>query len=178
MKRAASERVLVVGVGNLGRGDDGIGPLVVRQLLGRVPPDVVILERSGDALALIDDWEGRDAVILVVAAAPGGTPGNIHRIDLLRDVLPRELSLFSTHGFGMAETVGLADALDLLPGQVIAFAIEGANFDPEAPISPPVAAVTDEVADRVAAELKQLVGEADHAPDAQSVLLRSVELEI
>jgi hydrogenase maturation protease len=160
-------RVLVVGVGNPDRGDDGIGPLVVRQLLGRVSRDVAIIARSGDALALIDDWEGRDAVILVDAAAPGGTPGSIHRIDLLRDALPPELSLSSTHGFGVAEAVGLADALNLLPAQLIAYAIEGANFDPGAPISPQVAAVADEVASRVAAELRcmtqRLVEGADHA---------------
>jgi hydrogenase maturation protease len=159
----AAARVLVVGVGNPDRGDDGIGPMVVRQLRGRVSPDVAILERSGDALALIDDWEGRDAVILVDAAAAGGTPGCIHRIDLLRDALPPELSLSSTHGFGVAEAIGLADALDLLPAQVIAYAIEGVNFDPGAPISPQVAAVTGEVAERVATELKSLAGEADHA---------------
>lgn len=162
-----AERVLIVGVGNPDRGDDGIGPLVVRQLLGRVSRDVLIVERSGDALALIDDWEGRDAVILVDAAAPGGTPGNIHRIDMLRDPLPPEFSKSSTHGFGVAEAVGLADALDLLPPRLIAYAIEGANFDPGAPISPQVAAVTSEVASRVAAELRrmgqQLLGEADHA---------------
>jgi hydrogenase maturation protease len=163
MTPSAVARVLVVGVGNPDRGDDGIGPLVVRQLLGRVSPDVAILERSGDALALIDDWEGRDAVILVDAAAPGGTPGSIHRIDLLRDALPPELSLASTHGFGVAEAVGLADALDLLPARVIAYAIEGANFDPGAPISPQVAAVTGEVADRVVAELQLLAGAPDHA---------------
>jgi hydrogenase maturation protease len=167
MSPPATARVLVVGVGNPDRGDDGIGPLVVRRLLGRVSPDVAILERSGDALALIDDWEGRDAVILVDAAAPGGTPGSIHRIDLLRDALPPELSLSSTHGFGVAEAIGLADALDLLPAQVIAYAIEGANFDPGAPISPQVAAVTGEVAERVAAELRcmghHLAGDADHA---------------
>jgi len=159
----SAARVLVVGIGNPDRGDDGIGPLVVRQLIGRVSRDVAIIERSGDALALIDDWEGRDAVILVDAAAPGGTPGCVHRIDLLRDALPPELSLSSTHGFGVAEAVGLADALDLLPAQVIAYAIEGANFDAGAPISPQVAAVTAEVADRVAAELKHLAGMADHA---------------
>jgi hydrogenase maturation protease len=162
---SATARVLVVGVGNPDRGDDGIGPLVVRQLLGRVPANVALLERSGDALALIDDWEGRDAVILVDAAAPGGSPGSIHRIDLLRDALPPELSLSSTHGFGVAEAVGLADALDLLPGQVIAYAIEGANFDHGAPISPRVAAVTGEVADRVVAELQVLAGKANHARD-------------
>jgi len=163
----SAARVLVVGVGNPDRGDDGIGPRVVRQLRGRVPPDVAILERSGDALALIDDWEGRDAVILVDAAAPCGTPGQIHRIDLLKDPLPPELTLSSTHGFGVAEAVGLADALDLLPAQVIAYAIEGINFEQGEPISAEVAAVTNEAADRIAAELqlldRHLAGESDHA---------------
>lgn len=48
--------VLLVGIGNPDRGDDGVGPLVARQLLGRVPPNVAIIERTGDALALIEDW--------------------------------------------------------------------------------------------------------------------------
>jgi hydrogenase maturation protease len=153
-------RMLVVGIGNPDRGDDGIGPLIVRRLLGLVSPDVAIIERTGDALALIDDWAGRDAVILVDAAVSGATPGSVHRIDLLRDALPPELSLSSTHAFGVAQSVGLAGALGLLPAHVIAFAIEGANFDPGAPISPGVAAAADEAVTRIAAELQRLEGEA------------------
>lgn len=151
-------RLLVVGIGNPDRGDDGIGPMVVRQLVGRVSSDVAIIERSGDALALIDDWAGRDAVILVDAAVSGAAPGSVRRIDLLRDALPPELSLSSTHAFGVAEATGLAGALGLLPAHVIAYAVEGANFDPGAPISPPVAAAAGEVATRIAAELKRLEG--------------------
>ena len=51
---------------------------------------------------------------------------------------------------------------DLLPAQVIAYAIEGANFDPGAPISPPVAAVAGEVATRIAAELRRLAGSTNN----------------
>jgi hydrogenase maturation protease len=157
-------RLLVVGVGNPDRGDDGIGPLVARQLLGRVSPSVAIIERSGDALALIDDWAGRDAVILVDAAAPGAAPGQVHRIDLLEEALPPEVSLSSTHAFGVAEAVGLAHTLGLLPARVIAYAIEGANFDPGAPVSPKVAAAAGEVATRVAAELRRLENELAPCP--------------
>jgi hydrogenase maturation protease len=163
MSRAATvERsLLVIGIGNPDRGDDGIGPMIVRQLLGRqlagrVSPEVAIIERRGDALALIDDWAGRDAVILVDASARGTTPGRVHRIDLLADALPPELGLSSTHAFGVAEAVGLANTLGLLPAQVIAYAVEGANFDPGAPVSPEVAAVAGDVASRVAAELRRM----------------------
>ncbi len=147
--------VLVVGIGNPDRGDDGAGPLVVRRLVGRLPPGVAIVERSGDALALIDDWAGRDAVVLVDAAA-GTAPGCVHRIDLLADALPTDVSLSSTHGFGVAEAVGLARSLGLLPERVIAYAIEGADFGPGAPVSPMVAASLDPVVARVAAEVRRL----------------------
>jgi len=148
-------RVLVVGIGNPDCGDDGIGPLVARRLVGRVPPDVEIIERTGDALALIEDWAGRDAVVLVDAAA-GTVPGCVHRIDLLADTLPTDLSLSSTHGFGVAEAVGLARTLGLLPERVIAYAIEGADFGPGAPVNPMVAASVDAVVTRVAAEVRRL----------------------
>jgi len=157
---ASIRQILVVGIGNPDRGDDGIGPLAVRQLARRmshdVSPNVAIVERSGDALALIDDWAGYDAVILVDAAAPGSLPGRVHRIDLLAGELPAGASLSSTHGFGVAEAVGLARALDLLPRHVIAYAIDGAQFDPGTPISHEVAAAVDDVVARVAGELDRL----------------------
>ena len=156
--------VLLVGMGNPDRGDDGIGLVVARQLLGRVPPNVAIIERTGDALALIEDWTGRDAVILVDAAAPGTTPGRIHRLDMLNDELPAELSLSSTHAFGVANAVGLARTLGLLPSTMIVYAVEGADFAPGAPLSAKVAAAVGEVVSRLTAELRLLRGgEAAHA---------------
>jgi hydrogenase maturation protease len=153
--------LLVVGIGNPDRGDDGVGPLVARELRARqrsglLSPDVSIIDRTGDALALIDDWAGREAVILVDAAERCGAAGEIHRIDLLRDVLSPELSLSSTHAFGVAEAVGLAETLGLLPAHVIAYAIEGANFAPGAPVSPKVAAAVADVATRVVEDLRRL----------------------
>lgn len=147
---------LVIGVGNSDRGDDGLGPLVARRLRGHVADDVAIIERSGDALALIDDWAGREAVILVDAAVSGAVPGSIHRIDLRHDALPAEVALSSTHALGVAEAAGLAEALGLLPKHLIAYAVEAADFTPGAPVSPPVAAALDAVADRVADELRRL----------------------
>jgi hydrogenase maturation protease len=154
-RRAAASpgRVLVVGIGNPDRGDDGIGLLVVRQLAGQVSRDVAIVERTGDALALIDDWAGHDTVILVDAAAPGQAPGSISRVDLVTDELPSDVTLSSTHAFGVADAVGLARTLGLLPHQVIVYAIEGANFNPGAPVSGGVAAAVNEVVRRVADEL-------------------------
>jgi hydrogenase maturation protease len=105
---------------------------------------------------LIEDWAGRDAAVLVDAAAPGTAPGRIRRVDLLQDELRPQLSRSSTHAFGIADAVGLARALGLLPRRVIVYAIEGASFDPGAKLTPEVAGAADEVVARVVAEIETL----------------------
>ena len=155
---AAAGKVLVIGIGNPDRGDDGIGPLVAQRIAECRLSGVTTLIRSGDALALIEDWTGHDAVVLIDAAAmPKSrcpTPGRVHRIDLLTEPFPPELSLASTHMFGVVEAVGLARALGMLPGRMIAFAIEGTEFGPGARLSPEVAAAAGETAARIVAEVR------------------------
>jgi hydrogenase maturation protease len=149
-------RILVCGIGNPDRGDDGIGSLVVRQLAGRVSDVVVLSERGGDMLALIDAWSGHDTVILIDAAAARGAPGRIRWIDLRADSLVPELSLSSTHAFGVAEAIRLADALGMSPARLFACAIEGAGFDPGGALSPEVAAAVAPAADLIIAKLRDL----------------------
>jgi len=146
---------LVIGVGNPDRGDDGIGPLVARRIAECALPGVTALARSGDALALIEDWAGQESVVLVDAAMPNGrrpTPGRVHRIDLLAGPLPPGLALSSTHMLGVAEAVGLARALGMLPNRIVAYAIEGEKFEPGAGLSPAVAGALDEAVARVREE--------------------------
>jgi hydrogenase maturation protease len=145
--------LLVVGIGNPDRGDDAIGPIVARLLAGRVAPDVVVLERSGDMVGLIEDWSGRDGVILIDAAAMVKAPGTVYRFDLLHDVLPTGLTLASTHAFGVADAVALARALGRLPGRLIIYAVEGTEFAPGAAPGAPVVAAAEPVAVRIAEEL-------------------------
>ena len=143
--------ILVIGFGNPDRGDDAAGPLVARRLAGRVA--ALVLERHGDALALLEAWEGAAALVLVDAAAPMGTPGRLHCLDIAGRDLPRELAFGSTHAFGLPEAVALSRRLGTLPPRAVVHAIEGACFDPGAPVSPAVAGAVETVAAGIAAEL-------------------------
>jgi hydrogenase maturation protease len=143
--------VLVIGFGNPDCGDDAAGPLVARRLAGRSAARV--LERHGDALALLDEWQGAGTLILIDAAAPRGAPGRIHRLDIGAADLPRDLAFGSTHAFGLPEAVALSRRLGTLPPRAIVHAIEGACFDAGAPVSPEVAAATEAVAARIEADL-------------------------
>jgi hydrogenase maturation protease len=122
-----SERplVLVAGVGNPDRGDDGFGPAVARLLRGRVPSTVRILVRSGDGLALIEDWTDIPSVIVIDAVAAIAQPGRIHRLDLTDNPLPIGYAPRSSHAFGLAETVELARSLGRLPRSLVAYLVEG-----------------------------------------------------
>jgi hydrogenase maturation protease len=145
--------ILVIGLGNPDCGDDGLGPLVARKLGEGDCAGARVIARSGDALGLIEDWADSETVLLVDAAAAISRPGSIHRIDLATEGLPRDLSLSSTHAFSMADAVGLARTLDMLPPHIIVYAVEGISFAPGAPMSVEVVAAADEVACRVMREL-------------------------
>src|SRR6516164_11061746 len=146
-------RMLVVGIGNPDRGDDGFGPAVARRLRGRHPSEARILERSGDALALIEDWVGFPSVIVVDAMAPISEPGRVHRLDLTSSPLPIGFAPRSSHAFGIVETVELARNLGRLPRYLVAYLVEGEQFGAGVPLSLAVAEAVEDVADRIVSEI-------------------------
>lgn len=144
-------RVLMLGIGNRYRSDDGVGPVIAERLcaLG-IPAE----ERSGEGADLIDAWQGYDAVIVVDACRSGATPGTVMRIDATAEPLPAGLFHYSSHLFGLAEAVETARALGRLPPRLTVFGIEGAAFGFGDTLSPAVEAAVDEVVRLVVAEVR------------------------
>jgi hydrogenase maturation protease len=120
---------VLVGVGNEFSTDDALGLLVAREMRRRFPSGLKIVEASGEGASLIDAWKGADEVIIVDAMA-GPEPGEIHRIDASTSRIPKDLSLFSSHAFGVADAIEMARQLHQLPPVIILYGIEGETFDP------------------------------------------------
>jgi hydrogenase maturation protease len=152
-QQGAARKVLVACLGNPDRGDDGIGALVARLIDGRLPTGAVLLRRSGDMLALLEDWAGFDAVVCVDAAAATGRPGRIRRIDMARETLPTDKVSVSGHAFGLAEAIKLARTLGSAPAHIVVYAIEGKCFDTGALMSAEVEIAADDAARRVIDEI-------------------------
>jgi len=150
--------VLVVGIGNPDRGDDGIGPIVARMLSGRVPDGVHVLELGSDLLALMENWDGASSVIVVDAVAPITRPGRIHRIDLAKNPLPVAFAPPSSHAFGLAEIVELARSLQRLPSCLVAYLVEAEQFETGAPLSPTLANAVEDVLEQISLELSAMLG--------------------
>ena len=143
----------VICVGNAFRGDDAAGLEVAKLLQGTLPEGAEVLEREGEPTALMDAWEGAEAVWLVDAVSSGAPSGSVHRINAGEEELPAGLFRASTHAFGLAETVELARALGRLPGRTVVFGIEGARFEAGDELSPEVAAAVPGVAESVREEV-------------------------
>ena len=83
-RRVPARRILVAGVGNVLRGDDGFGPTVVRALAaaGGLPPGVRLVELGIGGISLVHElMDGYDALILVDAVDRGGAPGSLYMLE-------------------------------------------------------------------------------------------------
>jgi hydrogenase maturation protease len=147
-----NERVLVIGVGNELRSDDGAGIAVARRL--RDAADLDVCELQGEPTRLLDAWQGRDAVVLVDTMRSGAQPGTIRRIDASQTAVPSVLGgSTSTHAVGLGETLELARTIGRLPRRVVVYAIEGRRFEAGAPMSDSVRLWIDELVARVLSEV-------------------------
>src|SRR3972149_2149869 len=107
--------VLVIGVGNEYRGDDGLGLFAVRQIKAKNLSNVTVIETSGEGAALIETWRSAGIVIAIDAVQSGAKAGTIHRFDASVEPLPGDFFHYSTHAFSLAEGIELARVLNLLP---------------------------------------------------------------
>lgn len=151
MKNA--RQTLVICVGNIFRGDDGIGHVAAQRLQQMNLPNVTVREESGEGAALIEAWKNFSAVIVIDAAQSGASPGTIHRLDATRVAIPTRFFHYSTHAFSVAEAVELARSLNQLPRRLILFAVEGRDFSGGEKLSPEVAGAVDELVNRLRIEL-------------------------
>ena len=148
--------VLVIGIGNIDRGDDGVGIIAARHLRERLEEGAMVRECRGVATELIEAWHGAGAVILIDAISSADPPGTISRIDLASGELPPTGAGSSTHGMGLAQAVELARALDRLPGSLTLYGIAAGQFQLGSRLSPAVSRAVAGVVERVLTEIDRI----------------------
>lgn len=140
--------VLVVGCGNLLRGDDGVGPVLIRHLWDRGVPDGARLVDGGTAgMDVGFQMRGAKQVVIVDASTTGAAPGTIYRMpgEELNDLPP--LSGLHTHSFRWDHAIPFARwALgEACPTDITVFLIEIAEMEMGADLSGPVEAAMEQV---------------------------------
>ena len=149
--------LLVLGVGNPLRGDDGIGPRVVEQLQqAGLPTDVEAFDAGAAGFNLLYWLDGRRRVIIVDAADVGLEAGQFARFTPEQVELTGAAEGAGSHQAGLAEVLALARALERPLPEIVVFGVQpgslewgtGLTAEVEAAVPLLVRAVLQEVHDR------------------------------
>lgn len=131
-------RILIAGVGNVLRGDDGFGVEVAQALArrGRLPEGVEVFEAGIAGVPLVQElMDGYDALILADAVERGGEPGTVYVIEpdisdpAALDAAAFHSSLADAHYTEPSKVLTLARALGVLPPNVFLVGCEPAGYD-------------------------------------------------
>lgn len=130
-------KILVAGVGNVLRGDDGFGIAVAQKLEARPhAKNVTIMETGIAGISLVQElMDGYDMLIVADAVNRDGVPGTIYLIE--PDVTDHDekasnalhQSLVDAHYSDPAKVFILAKALGVLPPRVFLVGCQPADYD-------------------------------------------------
>ncbi|MBN1311833.1 MAG: hydrogenase maturation protease [Anaerolineae bacterium] len=152
------KNTIILCLGNLLRGDDGVGIAVHNRLAAEasLPEDVDLVDGGTPGLETVLLLQGYQRAIIIDAADMGRRPGEwvrfSHREASLQSA---DMALRGTlHSAGLAEALVLGDALDVLPSEIVIYGIqpqeigwaEGLSELVQAAVPAICAAVLDEVA--------------------------------
>jgi len=153
-----TQRALVVGMGNVLRGDDGFGVEVTRRL--QELPDVAgrakVIEIGIAGIHLVQElMDGYDLLVIVDAVNRGGAPGRLYVLELEVPSTPSALEAWERDLTDMHEAVPskalvMARALGVLPKRVLLVGCQPGRIDEvELGLSPVVAAAVGLAVERI-----------------------------
>jgi hydrogenase maturation protease len=152
---AAGERVLVLGVGNILMGDEGVGVHVMRVLEDLPVIDGVrLLDGGTGGVNLLTEFDGADDIVMVDATRDGLAAGSIAFLQPeIVGELPHGLG---AHDFGLKDLFAAAALIGRFP-RIHLYTVSVENVRPMCmELSPEVAAAVPRVVASIRALAKQL----------------------
>ena len=151
------KRIVVLGVGNILRGDDGLGVHAV-ELLRReaLPPRVALLDAGTMGIDLLYLIEDADYAIIIDALDAGAEPGATFRIpwEAIADHEPAA-QVASLHDYNLVTVLALAKKLGKMP-QVVIYGVQPENTELGYAMSEAVTGALPGLVQSVKAEIREM----------------------
>jgi hydrogenase maturation protease len=146
--------VVVAGIGNEHRRDDGVGPAVAARVATLVPRAQAVGPVT-DPLELLGLWDGADLAVVIDASRSGTEPGTVGVFDMGAGA--SRPAGTSTHGLGVDVALRLTAALGRGPRRVVVVGVEGDTFGTGVGLSAPVAAAVPLAVRRVVEIIEEVL---------------------
>jgi hydrogenase maturation protease len=150
-------KVLLIGLGNLLKGDDGVGVRAIRAVKERFEAHsgLAIVDGGTSGLGLLSHLEGRNSVLCVDAVLFGKEPGYIGILE--DEAIPATFgpAKISLHHVGLPEVLAAARLLHTLPRQICLIGVEPQSLDVGLELSAVVQGKLPEVVDLIVAKLRE-----------------------
>jgi len=142
--------VLVLGLGNVLLGDDGVGCEVLRRTSEKYTgvPEVEFIDGGTQGLALLGYLAERRTLVLLDAFASGKSPGEVTVLTKREILKPGASRATTAHEGNAGELLAVAQLLGELPQQVLLVGIEPERVRTELGLSVNVAAAVPAACDR------------------------------
>jgi hydrogenase maturation protease len=119
-------RILVAGVGNVLRTDDGFGPAVAGRL-GDLPEGVDVIETGIGGIALLQEiLTGYDGLVVIDAVDRGASPGTVFVIE---PEIDDPVHVPDIHLANPRRVLMMAKAMGALPDRVVIIGCQPAEID-------------------------------------------------
>jgi hydrogenase maturation protease len=147
-------KVVVLGVGNTLRADEGIGVRVVEALERDyvLPGDVTAIDAGTSSMEMLEDLSHLDFLLVVDAIAAGKPPGTLVR--LAGDEVPvffrRNLS---PHGIGLSDVLAALEFMGAEPRETVIIGVQPVSLELSTELTPTVAERLPELVAQAVAEL-------------------------
>jgi hydrogenase maturation protease len=143
--------MVVIGLGNRYRADDGVGVVAAAELNRLSLPGVRVLTDIVEPMSLLEAWSCATlAMVIDGAVGTPPTPGRVRRCGL-SDVSADDG--LSSHSIDIGRTHELGQALGRVPDELLLFTVEVADTGHGVGLTPRVARAVPEVVGMAAAEI-------------------------
>jgi hydrogenase maturation protease len=149
-----AKTTLVLGLGNILLGDDGVGVRALERLqsLYDFPEELRVLDGGTLGLDLLPYVEDADRLLLIDAVQAGQEPGTLLRLE--GEEVPSFLAVkLSPHQMALPDLLAAARLRGRYPSEVVLWGVQPGSMATTLDLSPPVAAQVDVLVDRVLADL-------------------------
>lgn len=151
-----SKKVVVIGIGNIFRSDDGVGPYIIDKLKeANISKNVELKNLESATIDILNVIEGAFTVIVIDSIECSTKIGKIHELQL--DDLPERERSFNLHNIGLKSIFLTAKKLERLPQNLLIYGIEIKDVSYNNQLSSEVKTAADKLVKKLEEEFTQKV---------------------